>query len=77
VKIKRKRLREIVTSVVQEAAKEGVIQKVYKKSYDNMIKKMSTAGNTLFTQNAPSSAGKNTPPFTKKAAKAGKSGPPG
>ena len=62
MKIKRKRLREIVTSVVQEAAKEGVIQKVYKKSYNNMIKKMSTAGNTL---------------FTKKAAKAGKSGPPG
>ena len=62
MKIKRKRLREIVTSVVQEAAKEGVIQKVYKKSYNNMIKKMSTAGNTLFTQNA---------------AKAGKSGPPG
>jgi hypothetical protein len=77
MKIKKKRLREIVRGVVKEAAKEGKMQKIYRKSFDDMIKKMSTAGNTLFTQNAPSSAGKNTPPFTKKAAKAGKSGPPG
>ena len=65
MKIKQKRLKEIVTSVVQEAAKEGVIQKIYRKSFNNMIKKASSGAN------------KNTPPFTQKAAKAGKSGPPG
>ena len=65
MKISMTRLREIVTSVVQEAAKDGVVQKIYRRSFDKMIKKASMGGN------------KNTPPFTKKAAKAGKSGPPG
>jgi 3'-phosphoadenosine 5'-phosphosulfate sulfotransferase len=52
-------LREIVQRALKEA--KG-IQGVYRRSYDKMIKKASTGGN------------KNTPPFTKKAAKAGKSG---
>ncbi len=64
MKIKKKRLREIVRSVVQEAAKEGYIQKVYKKSFKKMIDKTRTGGN------------KNTPPFTKRASDPGKSGPP-
>ena len=63
MKIKRTRLREIVQSLVQEAAKEGHIQKIYRQSYKDMIDTASTGGN------------KNTPPFTKKAAKPGKSGP--
>jgi predicted ATP-dependent protease len=65
MKIKKARLREIVQSVVQEAAKEGRIQKVYRSSYRKMIQKASTGGN------------KNTPPFTTKASKPGKSGPAG
>ena len=77
MKLKITELTKMVRKVVEEAAKEGAIQKIYKKSYDNMIKKASTAGNTLFTQNTKSTAGKNTPPFTQKADKAGKSGPPG
>ena len=52
-------LREIVQRALKEA--KG-IQGVYRRSYDKMIKKASTGGN------------KNPPPFTKKAAKAGKSG---
>jgi len=63
MKIKRARLREIIQGVVKEAAKEGHIQKVYRKSFEDMIDTTSTGGN------------KNTPPFTKKAAKPGKSGP--
>ena len=55
-------LTELVREDVNEAAKEGSIQKIYKNSYNRMISKASTGGN------------KNTPPFTKKAAKAGKSG---
>ncbi len=62
MKIKLERLKEIVHGVVTEAAKEGVIQKIYKLSFDKMIKKAASGGN------------KNTPPFTKKAAMAGKSG---
>ena len=65
MKIKLERLKQIVRGVVEEAAKQGYMQKIYRKSFDNMIKTVSTGGN------------KNTPPFTKKAAKAGKSGPPG
>jgi hypothetical protein len=64
MKIKKKRLREIVRSVVEEAAKEGYIQKVYKKSFKKMIDKAKKGGN------------KNTPPFTKKASGPGESGPP-
>jgi hypothetical protein len=62
MKITLSRLTEIVRGVVKEAAAQGKMQKIYKASYNNMIKKASTGGN------------KNTPPFTKKAAKAGKSG---
>lgn len=65
MKIKRKRLKEILTSVLQEAAKEGYIQKIYRNSFDRMIKKASTGGN------------KNTPPFSNKPGTTKKSGPPG
>jgi hypothetical protein len=65
VRIKKSKLREIVLGIVKEAAKEGAIQKVYKRSYSKMGRKLSLGGN------------KNTPPFTKKAAKPGKSAPPG
>jgi len=65
MKIKKSRLREIVHTIVQEAAKEGEIQKIYRRTYNDMIKTVSRGGN------------KNTQPFTKKAAKAGKSAPPG
>lgn len=64
MKIKLERLREIVHGVVTEAAREGAIQKIYRRSFDRMIKKAASGGN------------KNTPPFTEKASKAGKSGPP-
>ena len=63
MKIKKARLKEIVYGVVSEAAKEGYIQKIYRRSFANMIDKASSGGN------------KNTPPFTKKASKPGKSGP--
>ena len=62
MKITLSRLTEIVRGIVEEAAKQGSVQKIYRKSYDKMIKTASTGGN------------KNTPPFTKKAAKSGKSG---
>ena len=65
MKIKKSRLREIVSGVVSEAAEEGRLQKIYRLSFSNMIKKASTGGNT------------NTPPFTQRAPKAGKSAPPG
>ena len=63
--MKRSRLEEIVRKVVTEAASEGKFQNYAKGTFASMIKLASTGGN------------KNTPPFTKKAAKAGKSGPPG
>tara|TARA_R110000803_G_scaffold169300_4_gene232294 strand:+ start:374 stop:997 length:624 start_codon:yes stop_codon:yes gene_type:complete len=63
MKIKKARLREIVHGVISEAAKEGHIQKIYRRSFADMINKASSGGN------------KNTPPFTKKAPKPGKSGP--
>tara|TARA_R110002060_G_scaffold75065_2_gene84607 strand:- start:9096 stop:9599 length:504 start_codon:yes stop_codon:yes gene_type:complete len=64
MKIKKRRLKEIVREVVEEAAKEGHLQKIYRLSFAKMIDKAASGGN------------KNTPPFTKKAAKPGKSGPP-
>ena len=64
VKVKRKRLKEIVRKVVHEAAKDGVVQKIYRRSFKTMIDKASMGGN------------KNTPPFTQRAARPGKSGPP-
>ncbi len=65
MKIKIEELRDLVRQVVQEAAKEGAIQRVYRNSYKRMIQKASSGGN------------KNTPPFTKRSGKVGKSGPPG
>jgi|TARA_R110000824_G_scaffold76703_2_gene194308 hypothetical protein len=62
--MKKKRLKEIVHRIIKEAAKEGAIQKIYRQSFKTMIDLASTGGN------------KNTPPFTKKAARPGKSGPP-
>ena len=64
MKIKKTRLQEIVRGVVEEAAKEGAMQKIYRNSFGRMIKKASLGGN------------KNTPPYTQKATM-GKSGPPG
>ena len=63
MKIKKARLREIVHGVVLEAAKEGQIQKIYRRQFADMISKAASGKN------------KNTPPFTKKASKPGKSGP--
>tara|TARA_R100000231_G_C5322617_1_gene163904 strand:+ start:1334 stop:1534 length:201 start_codon:yes stop_codon:yes gene_type:complete len=62
MKITLSRLTEIVRGIVKEAAKEGEVQKFLKKQMNKRIATASTGGN------------KNTPPFTKKAAKAGKSG---
>ncbi len=64
MKIKKKKLKELVRHRVEEAAKEGRMQKIYRNSFSSMIAKASTGGN------------ENTPPFTQKTKKAGKSGPP-
>jgi len=63
MKIKKARLREIVHGVVLEAAKEGHIQKIYRRQFADMITKAASGKN------------KNTPPFTNKAPKPGKSAP--
>ena len=65
MKININTLRQIVKEVIEEAAAEGSYQKYAKSTFDKLIKIASTGGN------------KNTPPYTKKAAKAGKSAPPG
>ena len=65
MKLKISELRKMVRTVIAEAAKEGAIQKIYRRSFSRMIDKASKGGN------------KNTPPFTEKASKPGKSGPPG
>jgi len=65
MKIRKTRLREIIKGVVLEAAEAGRLQKIYRLSFSNMIKKASTGGN------------KNTAPFTHRAPKVGKSAPPG
>ena len=62
MKITLSRLTEIVRGVVKEAAAQGKMQNYYKKQMKKAIGNASKGGN------------KNTPPFTKKAAKAGKSG---
>jgi hypothetical protein len=62
MKIKMSELRQMIKEIIKEAAPEGKMQKIYRNSYKRMIKKASSGGN------------KNTPPFTKKAAKPGKSG---
>jgi hypothetical protein len=64
MKIKIEELRDLVRKVVIEAAKEGAFQKYAKKTYGDMIRTVSTVGGN-----------KNTKPYTKKAAKPGKSGP--
>jgi len=64
MKLKISELRKIVKEVIAEVAKEGTMQKVYRKSFARMIATVSTGGN------------KNTPPFTEKSSKPGKSGPP-
>lgn len=64
MKIKLERLKSIVKNIVQEAAAQGKFQKYAKGTYSSMIKLISTGGN------------KNTPPFTKKSSKPGKSAPP-
>ena len=63
MKIKISEIKELVIQVIEEAAKEGSIQKVYRNSFKRMISKTRKGKN------------KNTPPFTKRAADPGKSGP--
>ena len=55
-------LREIIHRSLKEAAAQGVTQSFYKKQMNKAIAKASKGGN------------KNSPPFTNKAARAGKSG---
>ena len=62
MKISIKRLEEIVREVVKEAAAEGKMQAIYKRRMNKRIATAATGGN------------KNTPPFTKRPAKSGKSG---
>ena len=61
--MKKKKLREMVRKAVTEAAAQGKFQKYAKGTFASMIKLAGSGGNA------------NTPPFTKKAAKPGKSGP--
>ena len=63
MKITLERLRKIVRGVVKEAAPDGQFQRYAKGTYKKMIKTASSGGN------------KNTPPFTKKPSRPGKSGP--
>lgn len=58
-------LRQMIKEVIEESAAEGSYQKYAKSTFDKLIKIASTGGN------------KNTPPYTKKARKAGGSAPPG
>ena len=62
MKITLSRLREIVRGVVREAAAEGATQRAYKDSTNKTVDLLRKGKN------------KNTAPFTKKAAKAGRSG---
>lgn len=63
MKIKISKLKAFIQEVVKEAAKEGQTQKINRKQFADMIAVASTGGN------------KNSPPYTKKAPKPGKSGP--
>ena len=63
MKIKRKALEEHVRKALKEAAEEGRMQKVYRKSFADMIDKTEEGDN------------ENTPPFTKKPSGPGRSGP--
>ncbi len=62
MKITISRLREIVRRSIKEARAEGAAQAANKKTVNKTIALLQKGKN------------KNTPPFTKKAAKAGKSG---
>jgi len=65
MKLKISDLRNLISEIIKEAAKDGEIQKVYRRSFARMIDKASSGGNS------------NTPPFTEKAPRPGKSGPKG
>jgi hypothetical protein len=65
MKIKIDKLREMVREAIVEAAAEGKFQKYARGTFSSMIKKISSGGNN------------NTPPYTEKSRKAGKSAPPG
>ena len=56
------RLREVIRRSIKEAAAQGKMQGIYKRKMKKRIATASTGGN------------ENTPPYTKKAATAGKSG---
>ncbi|HAI37909.1 MAG TPA: hypothetical protein DCM40_07185 [Maribacter sp.] len=60
-----KELRNFVKQMVQEAAKDGEVQKVYRDSFKRMISKLRLG------------SVKNTPPFSDRAADPKDSGPPG
>ena len=57
-------LRDFIKTIIKEAAEEGRIQKIYRRSYKEMIKKTKSGKN------------KNTAPFTEEAPEPGESGPP-
>tara|TARA_R110000824_G_scaffold14276_4_gene60925 strand:- start:1556 stop:1750 length:195 start_codon:yes stop_codon:yes gene_type:complete len=62
--VKLNELRDLVREVIKEAAAEGQIQKIYRRSYKKMIKKTKSGKNP------------NTAPFTEEAPEGGASGPP-
>ena len=57
-------LRDFVREVIKEAVADGQIQKIYRRSFKQMIKKTKSGKN------------KNTAPFTEEAPEGGESGPP-
>ena len=63
MKINKSQLREIIKQEIREAAKEGAFQGYARNSFKRMIATASSGGND------------NSPPFTKKPGKLGKSGP--
>ena len=63
MKISKSQLREIIKQEIREAAKEGAFQGYARNSFKRMIATASSGGND------------NSPPFTKKPGKLGKSGP--
>ena len=65
MKIKKKKIVEIIKKIIKEAAAEGKFQKHARGTFASMIK-LTGSGSV-----------NNTPPYTQKAARPGKSGPPG
>ena len=57
-------LRDFIKEVIKEAAEEGKMQKIYRRSFKDMIKKTKSGKNP------------NTAPFTEEASDGGASGPP-